>query len=332
MLRAGLLFGLLAFVAPQSGSPPAALPWPPPGVVDGLSKGIVPPMLVHQVQASVPYETVREGITGTVVLKCVVEADGSVGDIRVAKSLDPRLDQSAIASLKQWTFKPAHSMETGTAIPVAISVRIEFLVKKPGDAQGSVSAWPAEFAHPADMTAWQDKLIDLPPLQLKVSLPPAWQVREFPADSNRVAMAGNSLWTRTVAIGRPKQLPNGFSTVLLPRPALENMAQRVMDLQYGQGHKGTLNTFGQVETSSGVWLWLDLGLPLKDLPNPPPMAGLFSEARLWMFVASIEGQYIPVSCTMLIPTDATLEHRQEQLYQTTAEFAGIMRHLSIGHR
>jgi TonB family protein len=331
MLRAGLVFALLAFFAAQSGPPPVDSSWPPPGVVDALSKGVVPPEVVRKVDPSVPYDTVREGIAGTVVLKCVVEADGSVGEIRVATSLDPRLDNSEIAALKQWTFKAARSIESGAAIRAAITVNMSFRLGT-GAAPGPASAWPAEFAHAADTTAWNARAIDLPPLQLKLSYPSTWQLREFPADSNRVAMTGNSLWTRTVTIARPKPLPNGFSTALMARPALEQMARQVMDLQSSQGHTGTLKTFGQVETSSGVWLWLDLDLSIKDLPNAPPATGIFAKARIWMFNAAIEGQYVPVSCTMLVPADATPEHRQEQLDQTTAEFAGIMRHLSIGHR
>jgi TonB family protein len=284
MSRVGLLFAALAFLAGQSGQPPVDRTWPPPGVVDGQSKGVVPPMAVHQVNPSYAPDAMRERIEGTVVLKCVIQTDGSVGDIRVATSLDPRLDQNAIAALKQWTFKPARSLESGTPIPVAIRVELGFHLKKPGDAPGPVSAWPTEFAHVPDTSTWTEKLIDLPPLQLKISYPPTWHVREFPGDANRVATAANSFFTRTV------------------------------------------------ETSSGVWLWFDLAVATKDLPNPPPAVGVFPEARLWMFTASIDGQYIPVSCMMLVPARPTPEHRQAQLDQTTAEFAGIMRHLSIGHR
>jgi TonB family protein len=331
MLRAGLLFALLAFFAAQSGPPPAVPPWPPPGVVDALSKGVVPPMAVHKVDPSVPYDTVREGIAGTVVLKCVVEADGSVGEIRVATSVDPRLDNSMIAALKQWTFKPARSMESGTAIRVAITVSMGFRLGAAA-AEAPVSAWPVEFAKAADTTTWKDKVIDLAPMQLKLAYPPTWQIREFPPDSNRAAVFANSFSTRTVTIGRPKPLANGMSTQLVPRPALENMARSILDREFSQGRKETLNAFGQVETSSGVWLWLDLQLPMKDLPNAPPAAGIFPEARMWMFAGSMDGQYVTVACAMLIPANPTPEHRQEQLDQTTAEFAAIMRHLSIGHR
>ncbi len=326
------MFAALALIVGQTGQPPVDLPWPPPGVVDAASRGVAPPVPVHQVNPSYVPEAMREGIEGSVLLKCVVWTDGSVRDIRVARSLDPRLDTNAIAALKQWTFTPAHRAGNATPVPVAISVELGFHLKKPGDAAGSLSAWPAEFARTPDTTAWKNGVIDLPPLQLRISYPPTWRFREYPAGTNRVATVDNNFSTRSVSIGRPKPMAGGVSTMLLPRPVLENAVRQIMEGEFDQGRPGTLNTFGQVETSSGVWMWMDLDLRLKDLPNASPVTAIYDRARMWMFAASIEGQYIPVMCTMLVPANPTPEHRQEQLEQTTAEFAGIMRHLSIGHR
>jgi len=49
------------------------------------------------------------GIQGAVELQAVVRADGTVGDVRVTKSLDARygLDAEAVKAAKQWVFKPA---------------------------------------------------------------------------------------------------------------------------------------------------------------------------------------------------------------------------------
>jgi hypothetical protein len=103
-------------------------------------------------------------------------------------------------------------------------------------------------------------------------------------------------------------------------------------MQSGRAPNATLQSYGQMETSSGVWIWLALQIATKDLPNALPGARIFDTARMWMFTTFIDGQFIPVSCLMIVPTDATPEHRQAQLEQTTAEFGGITRRLSIGHR
>jgi len=50
----------------------------------------------------------KKKIQGMVVLDVVILSNGLAGPIRVRKSLDPRLDQSAIRTIRDvWRFKPA---------------------------------------------------------------------------------------------------------------------------------------------------------------------------------------------------------------------------------
>jgi TonB family protein len=72
-------------------------------------------------------EARRAGIQGTVLLDCVVLVDGTVGDVRVGKHLDPDLDAEAIRALRQWRFTPGE--KDGRAVPVQISVELSFLLR-----------------------------------------------------------------------------------------------------------------------------------------------------------------------------------------------------------
>ena len=69
----------------------------------------------------------KAGIQGTVTLDCVVRTDGTVGETRVTRGLDPGLDAQAIAALKQWQFKPGE--RDGKPVPVQVFVEIDFTLK-----------------------------------------------------------------------------------------------------------------------------------------------------------------------------------------------------------
>jgi len=60
-----------------------------------------------------------------VLLFGVVRVDGTVGDVRVTKSLDPGLDQEAIVAAKQWRFRPGRDA-TGMPVPVLVTIILDF--------------------------------------------------------------------------------------------------------------------------------------------------------------------------------------------------------------
>jgi periplasmic protein TonB len=71
--------------------------------------GILPPSLLKQVEPKYTSDAMRAKIQGDCYLDVVVLANGTVGDVRVAKSLDDKfgLDQEAIKAARQWLFRPA---------------------------------------------------------------------------------------------------------------------------------------------------------------------------------------------------------------------------------
>jgi periplasmic protein TonB len=85
--------------------------------------GIENPVLLKEVKPMYTAEGMRAKIQGTVVLECVINADGTVGSVSVLKSLDPvfGLDQEAIKAAKQWRFIPAKKQ----GVPVAMLATLE---------------------------------------------------------------------------------------------------------------------------------------------------------------------------------------------------------------
>ena len=89
--------------------------------------GIDPPSLQREVKALYTDDARRRGIEGDVVLEIVVRRDGSVGDVRILRSLDRGLDQRAIEAVHQWRFSPAH--RHGAAVDVVVEVAVTFKLR-----------------------------------------------------------------------------------------------------------------------------------------------------------------------------------------------------------
>ena len=89
--------------------------------------GVSAPVLVKEVKPQYTAKAKAAGIQGTVLLDCIVETDGSVGDVVVTKSLDDELDQQAVAAARQWTFQPGK--KNGKAVRVQIALEMTFTLK-----------------------------------------------------------------------------------------------------------------------------------------------------------------------------------------------------------
>jgi periplasmic protein TonB len=89
--------------------------------------GVSPPRLLREVRANYTDEARRANITGEVVLEIVVRRDGTVGDVRVLRRLDPGLDQRAVQAVRQWRFSPATLK--GAPVDVIVEVGVEFKLR-----------------------------------------------------------------------------------------------------------------------------------------------------------------------------------------------------------
>jgi TonB family protein len=85
--------------------------------------GVTLPQVIKEVRAEYTPAAMSARIDGSVLLDAVVEADGSISDVAVVKSLDQQhgLDAEAIAALRQWQFKPG----LREAKPVAVLIAVE---------------------------------------------------------------------------------------------------------------------------------------------------------------------------------------------------------------
>jgi TonB family protein len=89
--------------------------------------GVIAPELVREVRANYTDEARRRGVEGDVVLEIVVRRDGSVGNVRVVKSLGSGLEQKATDAVRQWRFKPA--TRSGSAVDVVVEVAVGFKLR-----------------------------------------------------------------------------------------------------------------------------------------------------------------------------------------------------------
>jgi protein TonB len=85
--------------------------------------GIVSPRVLKELKPQYTADAMRARVQGTVLVACVVRADGTVGSVQIVRSLDPTfgLDEQAIAAVKQWRFAPG----TRAGMPVSVQVMIE---------------------------------------------------------------------------------------------------------------------------------------------------------------------------------------------------------------
>jgi TonB family protein len=82
------------------------------------------PAATHKVDPPYPIELMRENVAGTVILYAVIHADGTVGNVRVLRAVDDRLDRFAAQAVAHWQFQPA--MRDGVPVDVEATFHIPF--------------------------------------------------------------------------------------------------------------------------------------------------------------------------------------------------------------
>jgi protein TonB len=91
--------------------------------------GVTSPRILYQEKLTYTGEAMRARIQGTVLVACIVQANGSVTDARIVRSLDPvfGLDQEALRAVRLWQFAPGKRF--GEAVPVEITVELTFALR-----------------------------------------------------------------------------------------------------------------------------------------------------------------------------------------------------------
>jgi protein TonB len=90
---------------------------------------VLPPRILREVKPQYTADAMRAKVQGVVELEAVVLPDGSVGDVRVVRSLDPvfGLDQEAIRAVRQWRFVPGTRL--GQPVAVLVGVELTFTLR-----------------------------------------------------------------------------------------------------------------------------------------------------------------------------------------------------------
>jgi protein TonB len=91
--------------------------------------GVTLPRVVKEVRPEYTEAAKQARIEGTVVVEAVVKTDGTVGDVKVTRSLDTEygLDEQAVKAARQWLFEPGK--KDGKAVPVSVAIELTFTLK-----------------------------------------------------------------------------------------------------------------------------------------------------------------------------------------------------------
>jgi TonB family protein len=105
---------------------------PEPALHDGTTPAvdISQPIATRKVDPAYPLQLMRENVAGTVILYAVIHADGSVGDVKVLRGVEDRLDRFASDAVAQWKFEPA--TKNGLPVDVEATFQIPFRPSRVG--------------------------------------------------------------------------------------------------------------------------------------------------------------------------------------------------------
>ncbi|MGO9270103.1 MAG: energy transducer TonB [Terriglobia bacterium] len=120
---------------PQSGAVPQTIPGTnekSAGGVFNVGDGVSAPMPIYKPNPPYSEEARKAKWQGSVVLWIVVDAQGNVSNVRVARPLGLGLDEKAVNTVKTWKFKPG--VRDGKPVAVRVAVQVTFrLFDKPPD-------------------------------------------------------------------------------------------------------------------------------------------------------------------------------------------------------
>jgi TonB family protein len=88
---------------------------------------VTAPVPIYKEEVQYTPEAKDARIEGTVLVSVIIEANGTVSDIRVIRGLEPGLDKQAILAVEKWRFKPA--MKDGAPVAISANIEVNFRLK-----------------------------------------------------------------------------------------------------------------------------------------------------------------------------------------------------------
>lgn len=332
--RLSCVIALLVWQQAAPPAPPPAAVWQPAGVYQRRDVD-VPPRVVQEVKPNYTRTAIQARIQGEVGLSCVVLADGTVGEVRVTKSLDAvlGLDDEAIKAVKQWRFSPA--MKAGSAVPVIVDVNLSFTLRS-GTEPPPALTWPDGFDAPVDQPAkpaeWTEETFEVRNLRIKISYPPDWTLVKSPNEHTMISLAKGGEAT-LLTVGPPQ--PSSFS---LDHPLSPERLRAVADrIESGAAERGMqLESlgFGQAPAASHVWAWHAWKMVSFATPGMSAIGGaaikqLYDGGRMWSFEGTAGDSAFSIACLTGIPRRLPDAERASYVASRAATFGEILRRMSI---
>ena len=184
----------MAFV-PAPGQPPPPPPPPPVEFVDGqapvrVGGNIKPPTKTRDVKPVYPADALDARVTGVVIIEATIDPLGNVSTARVLRG-QPLLDQAALDAVKEWQFTP--TMLNGVAVPVIMTVTVNFTMNGPGESGRIEPAWAPPPPPPVDGQA---------PVRVGGNVKPPTKIRDvkpiYPADAEAASVQGVVILEATI--------------------------------------------------------------------------------------------------------------------------------------
>ena len=161
-LIVAFLLLVVTLVAAAQSLPPADKPLKVGG-------GVSAPKVIYRQEPQYTEGARKAHVQGTVLLWLIVRADGTVGDIKVEKSLDKELDENAIASVKRWRFIPAE--KNGESVAVEAHIEVTFHLDGKGDSATSRPAFPDS---KIETLSDGRHVLTNAPIGVRIALPTGW--------------------------------------------------------------------------------------------------------------------------------------------------------------
>ena len=83
--------------------------------------GVTVPEAVYMPDPEYTDRARKKKLTGVVVFEVIVTPEGNVGDVKVVRTFDPEMGQSAVDTVRRWKFHPG----TREGQPVAVQIHVE---------------------------------------------------------------------------------------------------------------------------------------------------------------------------------------------------------------
>jgi TonB family protein len=104
----------------------AAVPADPPKPPVRVGGSVREPVRTNYVSPVYPDEARQAGVQGVVILEIQLDRDGTVGDVKVLRSV-PLLDLAAVEAVKQWKYEP--TVIDNEAVQLVMVVTVNFTLK-----------------------------------------------------------------------------------------------------------------------------------------------------------------------------------------------------------